>query len=511
MKYLVNVIVDVLSVIYQTAGVSCLLAVLIMCVYMLGRKQGVATVARAWVYQFRQSSWFRRHFFLTFYTCMMLFRTILCRSVWGNPLENVLGIWGLHHDGKIYTENFENLILFMPFIMLLFWAREEKDHTKDKKVQEVLLNSFEISFCFSLAIETCQLFLKIGTFQLTDLCFNTLGGMIGGVIYWGFERTRNRIISSVKKLGGWDVIPWKSVVQENIGVENDPESAGSVEGSIPEEAIKPETSPEPRYAAIEKLVREAGKKMLNARPKEENIHKKEGLANFCTDYDTIIQRFLIEGLGEILPGAAFFGEEDTEGNAGAEAEGEFTFYIDPIDGTTNFMFDYHHSCVSVGLAHGDEMIAGFVYHPYVDDMYVAVKGHGSYLNGKRLHMADKPVEEGIVEFGCARYNEAGIDWLFRVVKEMFQNSLSIRCGGSAALGLCRGASGSNTVYLELKLQPYDYAAASVILEEAGGKITQIDGSPITLHEGCSIIGGTPAAWQESKDAFAKLKEKEAAE
>lgn len=509
MKYFVNVIVDVLSVIYQTAGASCLLAVLIMCVYMLGRKQGVGPVARAWVYQFRQSSWFRRHFFLIFYTCMMLFRTILCRSVWGNPLENVLGIWGLHHDGKIYTENFENLILFMPFIILLFWAREEKDHTKDKRIQEVLLNSFEISFCFSLAIETCQLFLKIGTFQLTDLFFNALGGMIGGIFYWGFERTR--IVACVKKIGGWDVIPWKSVVQENIGVENDPESAGSVEGSIPEEAIMPETSPEPRYAAIEKLVREAGKKMLNARPKEENIHKKEGLANFCTDYDTTIQRFLIEGLGEILPGAAFFGEEDTEGNAGAEAEGEFTFYIDPIDGTTNFMFDYHHSCVSVGLAHGDEMIAGFVYHPYVDDMYVAVKGHGSYLNGKRLHVADKPVEEGIVEFGCARYNEAGIDWLFRVVKEMFQNSLSIRCGGSAALGLCRGASGSNTVYLELKLQPYDYAAASVILEEAGGKITQIDGSPITLHEGCSIIGGTPAAWQESKDAFAKLKEKEPAE
>ena len=479
MKYLVNVIVDVLSVIYQTAGASCLLAVLIMCVYMLGRKQGVEPVARAWVYQFRQSSWFRRHFFLTFYTGMMLFRTILCRNVWGNPLENVLGIWGLHHDGKIYTENFENLILFMPFIMLLFWAREEKDHTKDKKVQEVLLNSFEISFCFSLAIETCQLFLKIGTFQLTDLCFNTLGGMIGGVIYWGFERTRNRVISSVKKLGGWDVVPI--------------------------------ISPEPRYDAIENLVREAGKKMRKARPGEENIHKKEGLANFCTDYDTEIQRFLIQGLSEILPGAAFFGEEDTEGNAGAEAEGEFTFYIDPIDGTTNFMFDYHHSCVSVGLAHGDEMIAGFVYHPYVDDMYVAVKGHGSYLNGKRLHMADKPVEEGIVEFGCARYNEAGIDWLFRVVKEMFQNSLSIRCGGSAALGLCRGASGSNTVYLELKLQPYDYAAASVILEEAGGKITQIDGSPITLHEGCSIIGGTPAAWQESKDAFAKLKEKEPTE
>ena len=506
MRYFVNVIVDVLGAVYQTAGASLVIAALLMCVYMLGRKQGAGPVVRAWIWQFRESSWFRRHFFLAFYTCMLLFRTLFCRSIWGNPLENVIGIWGIYHNGELYTENFENLILFVPFIIFLFWAREEKDHTKDKRVQEVLLNSFEISFCFSLAIETLQLFLKIGTFQLTDLFFNTLGGMIGGVIYWGFERTRKRITSRVRKIGGWDVVSWKSYFGEGDQEDEMPmDAVRPVEGSIPEEVIVPELSPDPRYEAIERLVREAGKKMLKARPTQENIHKKEGLANFCTDYDTAIQRFLIKGLSEILPGATFFGEEDTEGNAGADASGEFTFYIDPIDGTTNFMFDYHHSCVSVGLAHGEEMIAGFVYHPYVDDMYVAVRGHGSYLNGKRLHMADKPVEEGIVEFGCARYNEAGIDWLFRVVKEMFQSSLSIRCGGSAALGLCRGASGSNTVYLELKLQPYDYAAASVILEEAGGKITQIDGSPITLHEGCSVIGGTPAAWQESREAFERLK------
>ena len=139
---------------------------------------------------------------------------------------------------------------------------------------------------------------------------NTLGGIIGGAIYWGFERTRNRIVSSVKKIGGWDVIPWKSATQKEADVENTSEAVTAVEGSLPEEAIAPECS-EPRYAAIEKLVREAGQKMLKARPGEENIHKKEGLANFCTDYDTAIQRFLIKGLGEILPGAAFFGEEDS--------------------------------------------------------------------------------------------------------------------------------------------------------------------------------------------------------
>ena len=158
MKYFVNVLVDVLGAVYQAAGASLLIAVLIMCVYMLGRKQGVGPVARAWIWQFKESSWFRRHFFLVFYTCMLLFRTLFCRSVWGNPLENVIGIWGLHYNGQLYTENFENLILFMPFIIFLFWAREEKDHTKDKRIQKVLLNSFEISFCFSLGIETCQLF-----------------------------------------------------------------------------------------------------------------------------------------------------------------------------------------------------------------------------------------------------------------------------------------------------------------------------------------------------------------
>lgn len=513
MKYFVNVIVDVLAAVYQTAGAAFLLAVLVMCVYMLGRKQGVGPVARAWIWQFRESSWFRRHFFLVFYTGMLLFRTLLCRSVWGNPLENVLGIWGLYNNGELYTENFENLILFMPFIILLFWAREEKEHTKEKRIQEVLLNSFEISFCFSLGIEISQLFLKIGTFQLTDLFFNTLGGMLGGAIYWGFERTRNWIVARVKKIGGWDVIPWKSMTQQEVhaakGEETEAECE-SPEGSIPDEVIVPEQSPEPRYAAIEKLVREAGQKIQKARLDKADVHQKEGEANFCTEYDMAIQRFLIQGLQEILPGAAFYGEEDTEGNAGADAEGEFTFYIDPIDGTTNFMFDCRHSCVSVGLAHREQMIAGFVYDPYTDQMYEAVRGHGSYLNGRRIRIKDRSIEEGIVEFGCARYNAEGIDWMFRVVKEMFQNSLAIRCGGSAALGLCGGAAGKNTVYVELKLQPYDYAAASVILEEAGGRITQIDGSPITLHEGCSIIGGTPAAWQQSKDLFAELKENEQA-
>ena len=241
---------------------------------------------------------------------------------------------------------------------------------------------------------------------------------------------------------------------------------------------------------IEETVREAGSIIVSARPDEQAVHQKSGPANFVTDYDVKIQEFLIGKLSEILPEAAYFGEEDTKGNTGAAGQG-YTFFIDPIDGTTNFMFDYCNSCVSVGLAEDKKMIAGWVYDPYNDRMYSAVRGSGAFLSGRRLCMDDRPMGEGIVAFGCARYNEG--DRVFKVLEELFMNSLSIRNGGSAAIDLCRIASGSNVAYVEMKLQPYDYAAASVIIEEAGGFIGQADGSGITLDMPCSIVAGTNSA------------------
>lgn len=244
------------------------------------------------------------------------------------------------------------------------------------------------------------------------------------------------------------------------------------------------------YNAIETLIRQAGQMIIEANLTSESIHNKDGIANFVTDYDVAIQRFLVEGLKEILPEAEIYGEEDMEHGDSQKRIGEYTFYIDPIDGTTNFMFDYHHSCVSVGLAHNGEIIAGFVYNPYVERMYVGIRGEGSFLNGKRLQIENKPISQGIVAFGCARYNEGDTDLLFDVVKELYLESLSVRNCGSAALDICRVSTGSNVAYLELKLQPYDYAAASVIVEEAGGCITQADGSPINLEGPCSIVAGT---------------------
>lgn len=244
---------------------------------------------------------------------------------------------------------------------------------------------------------------------------------------------------------------------------------------------------------LQVIVHEAGKLLLAARAADGNVEQKQGEANFVTEYDVKIQQFLVEKLSEMIPGATFFGEEDTEGNQAGRLGDGFTFIIDPIDGTTNFMFNYHHSCVSVGVALNGTLEAGLIYDPYTDSLYTAVRGQGAYLNDRHLVLTDTPVSEGIVCFGCARYNEADYDRLFDVVKELFLESLSIRSVGSAALGIARIASGSNVCYLELKLQPYDYAAAAVILEEAGGRIVQPDGSPITLDQFCAVVAGTPKA------------------
>ena len=254
---------------------------------------------------------------------------------------------------------------------------------------------------------------------------------------------------------------------------------------------------------IEEIVREAGKILLSAHLQREDIHKKTGPANFVTDYDLRIQTFLIERLTEVCPSAVFFGEEDTEGNKHGVGDG-ITFFIDPIDGTTNFLFDYRNSCVSVGMADHGLMTAGWVFDPYADRMYSAVRGEGAYLNGSRLLIEDRSIDEGIVAFGCARYNDGGAARMAAIVEKLFLSSLAIRNGGSAAIDLCRIAGGNNAGYIELLLQPYDYAAASVIIEEAGGLITQPDGTPVTLNRPCPVIAGTKTAYQEILRIYAKI-------
>lgn len=132
--------------------------------------------------------------FLIFVTSLILFRTLLNRSIWMNPLSDVMGGWGIwetvNGEKQLTTECIENVIMMVPFSAALLWSFGKKIGNGWKKI---LWQSGKIAFIFSISIEMLQLLLRLGTFQLSDIFYNTVGGMIGGLIYCAVMKARKRL------------------------------------------------------------------------------------------------------------------------------------------------------------------------------------------------------------------------------------------------------------------------------------------------------------------------------
>lgn len=235
---------------------------------------------------------------------------------------------------------------------------------------------------------------------------------------------------------------------------------------------------------ISDLVRQCGHFLLHADRAGMGIDKKSGPANFVTEYDTKVQARLCEGLKKILPEARFVGEE---GQQQAPASEGLCFVVDPIDGTTNFIKDYHMSCISVALLENGVVRLGIIYNPYLQELYHAVRGKGAFCNGKPIRVSEQPLENGIVLFGTSPYDAALAKESFQMAYDYFTKSLDIRRSGSAALDLCAIAVGRAELFFEMKLSPWDYAAGSLLVEEAGGKITDLDGNPLSFDHPCSLL------------------------
>lgn len=235
---------------------------------------------------------------------------------------------------------------------------------------------------------------------------------------------------------------------------------------------------------IQSLVRDCGQIMLNANRESILIDSKAGSANFVTEYDKKVQDALKKGLKQILPEAVFLGEEGIENTFSNKG---MYLIVDPIDGTTNFIKDYHTSCISVGIINDGIKAAGVVYNPYLNEMYYAIKGEGAYLNDKRIHVSDEPLSNGIVLFGTSPYYEELNEKSFEMAFDYFKKALDIRRSGSAAIDLCSIAAGRAEVYFELRLSPWDYAAGSLIVEEAGGIVTTGEGGELCFDKTCSVL------------------------
>ncbi len=235
---------------------------------------------------------------------------------------------------------------------------------------------------------------------------------------------------------------------------------------------------------ITALVTDCGKVILNADRERMAIDIKSGVADLVTEYDKNIQAQLEIGLKEILPEARFIGEE---GSSDELSDDGYAFIVDPIDGTTNFVKDYHHSAISVALLKGKEAVAGIVYNPYLDEMFSAIKGQGAFLNGKKISVSAQPLDKALVLFGSAPYNKELFPKAIEILTDYFYKALDIRRSGSAALDLCSVACGRADLYFELIVSPWDFAAGKLIVEEAGGVVTTIDGEPLSFEGKTSIL------------------------
>ena len=198
-EILSKILINILTAFYESFGFSILLSFLAMFFYLYacvpadagkGWKSAIVT----WYKEFKESVFFRKLFLLAFVTSLILFRTLLNRNLWMNPLSKVMGGWGIwetvNGEQKLTTECIENVIMMVPFSAAVMWTFQKKAGNGWKNI---VWQSGRVAFIFSIVIEVLPLLLRLGTFQLADIFYNTVGGVVGGVCYWGVMRVRKKL------------------------------------------------------------------------------------------------------------------------------------------------------------------------------------------------------------------------------------------------------------------------------------------------------------------------------
>ena len=211
----------------------------------------------------------------------------------------------------------------------------------------------------------------------------------------------------------------------------------------------------------------------------------KGDVDLVTIADRTVERLIRTRLGEAFPDHGIYGEEGTRDRM----EGEFRWYVDPLDGTTNFAHGFPHFCVSMGLEQrpaglkpeeDGTLVAGVIYDPMRDELFTAERGKGAWLNGKRLHVSRiAELAESLLSTGFpSRKRHASPNVHF--YQEFTLRSHGVRRAGSAALDLAYVAAGRLETFWEFNLNPWDTAAGILLVKEAGGSVTDFSGNPVRL-------------------------------
>ncbi|PYT75485.1 MAG: inositol monophosphatase [Acidobacteria bacterium] len=255
-------------------------------------------------------------------------------------------------------------------------------------------------------------------------------------------------------------------------------------------------------AAVE-IAQQAGKILIEEFSRPLDIRYKGDEVDLVTQADKRSEQFIVSRLNEYFPGHAITAEEGT----GQDTASEFRWHVDPLDGTTNFAHHYPCFCVSIALADRDTLLAAAIFNPYYNELYTAARGEGAAFNGKKIVVSEvSTLSTSLLCTGFPVRNRRRSPNL-QYYGEFTQRTHGVRRDGSAALDLACVASGRFDGFWEFGLNKWDVAAGVLLIEEAGGKVSDFEGTPYQL--GAPVILATngliheemrQVAWEISRRA-----------
>ena len=241
-----------------------------------------------------------------------------------------------------------------------------------------------------------------------------------------------------------------------------------------------------------KAARRAGNIISRATRNLDVVAVREKAANdFVSEVDREAERAIISTLHEAYPGHAILAEE-----SGASGSSEYRWVIDPLDGTTNFLHGFPQYCVSIALEHRGTVTQAVIYDPVRNDLFTASRGRGAFLNETRIRVSKRQhMKSGLIGTGFPFKELAHLETYMAMLRDAMKGSAGVRRAGSAALDLAFVAAGRLDGFWEIGLSRWDMAAGALLITEAGGLVSDLEGNDGWMQSG-SIVAGTPKVFVE---------------
>lgn len=245
--------------------------------------------------------------------------------------------------------------------------------------------------------------------------------------------------------------------------------------------------------SIESIARETGSFIMSeAEGFDIGSAERKGFNDFVTHVDRGAEKKLVEKLGKLIPEAGFLVEENTSSKTGRK----YTWVVDPLDGTTNFIHGIHPYAVSIGLMEHDEIIAGVVHEASGEETFTAWKDGGAWLNGKKIAVSEADKSSlSLIATGFPYKDFSRLDAYLKCLGWLLNNTHGVRRMGAASVDMAYVACGKYEVFFEYGLNPWDVAAGIILIREAGGIVSDFSGKQNNL-KGLEILASNRAVYPE---------------